>query len=92
MIDYVSVTPIAFPDPPLLNSVGIHEPWALRTIVEVSAGGLVGLGETYGDQAHLDMVRQVAPALAGLDPFDLNGLRARLASSGIPSAAGRRWG
>jgi glucarate dehydratase len=74
------VTPIAFPDPPLLNSSGIHEPWALRTIVELHAGdGLVGLGETYGDEAHLDLVRRAAPVLTGLDPFDLNGLTSRVA-------------
>ena len=30
------VTPIAFRDPPLLNASGIHQPWALRTIVEVA--------------------------------------------------------
>ena len=74
------VTPIAFPDTPLLNSSGVHEPWALRTIVEVRTGdGLVGLGETYGDAAHLELVRAAAPALAGLDPFDLNGLTRRVA-------------
>lgn len=79
-ITEVVVTPIAFPDPPLLNSSGVHEPWALRTIVEVRTGdGLVGLGETYGDQVHLDLVRRAAPALTGLDVFDLNGLTARLA-------------
>ena len=74
------VTPIAFPDPPLLNSSGVHEPWALRTIVEVRTGdGLVGLGETYGDAAHLELVRAAAAALPGLDPFDLNGLTSRVA-------------
>ncbi len=74
------VTPIAFPDPPLLNSSGVHEPWALRTIVELRTGdGLVGLGETYGDLSHLDLVRRAATALTGLDVFDLNGLVARVA-------------
>jgi glucarate dehydratase len=71
----VTVTPIAFPDPPLLNASGVHQPWALRTIVEVDCGdGLVGLGETYGDAPHLELVRRVAPRLVGLDPFDTNGL------------------
>src|SRR6188472_1924538 len=46
----VRVTPIAFRDPPLLNVSGVHEPWALRSIIEVEAGdGHVGLGESYGD-------------------------------------------
>jgi len=72
----VAVTPIAFPDPPLLNSAGVHEPWALRTVVELSGGdGLVGLGETYGDAPHLELVRTAAAALVGVDPFDLAAVR-----------------
>ena len=75
----VALTPIAFPDPPLLNSSGVHQPWALRAIVELDCGdGLVGLGETYGDAPHLELLRAVAPALAGLDPFDTNGLLRRV--------------
>jgi glucarate dehydratase len=72
------ITPIAFPDPPLLNASGVHEPWALRAIVEVYTDGLVGLGETYGDEAHLALLHRAAGALTGLDPFDVNGLRRRL--------------
>lgn len=69
----VRLTPVAFPDPPLLNAVGVHQPWALRTIVEVDCGdGLVGLGETYGDTPHLAVLRRVVPHLVGLDPFATN--------------------
>jgi glucarate dehydratase len=79
----VRVTPIAFPDPPLLNSAGIHQPWALRSIIEVvAADGSVGLGESYGDAPHLARLQQVAPALIGLDVFDLAGLRARAGAAG----------
>ncbi|GAB1818923.1 enolase C-terminal domain-like protein [Herbidospora sp. RD11066] len=67
-IQDIVVTPVAFRDPPLLNASGVHEPWALRTIVEVITDeGLLGLGETYGDLAHLDKVRAVAKDLIGLD-------------------------
>ena len=53
-ISRVVVTPVAFADPPLLNVVGVHQPWALRAIVEVHTdSGLLGLGETYADEAHL---------------------------------------
>jgi LDH2 family malate/lactate/ureidoglycolate dehydrogenase len=46
----VTITPVAFKDPPLLNVVGVHEPYALRAIVEVHTdAGVSGLGETYGD-------------------------------------------
>ncbi|MEV6850679.1 glucarate dehydratase family protein [Actinoplanes sp. NPDC051411] len=77
----VVVTPIAFPDPPLLNSAGVHEPWALRTIVQVFADSFVGLGETYGDAPHLALVQSAASELIGLDIYDLSGLRRRVAST-----------
>ncbi|AYY12538.1 glucarate dehydratase [Actinobacteria bacterium YIM 96077] len=75
----VTITPAAFPDPPLLNSVGVHQPWALRAVVEVhTAGGLVGLGETYGDAAHLSLLSDVAATLTGLDAYDIAGLARRV--------------
>jgi glucarate dehydratase len=78
----VVVTPIAFPDPPLLNASGVHQPWALRTIVEVRCGDrLVGLGETYGDAPHLAVMRRAAEAVVGADPFDLADLLRRVAGA-----------
>ena len=69
------VTPIAFRDPPLLNVAGVHEPWALRSIIELeTADGRVGLGESYGNLETLDHLAKIAPQLVGLDPFDLNAL------------------
>ena len=48
------ITPVAFVDPPLLNTVGVHQPYALRAIIQLDTdAGLVGLGETYADQTHL---------------------------------------
>ena len=48
------ITPVAFVDPPLLNTVGVHQPYALRAIIQLDTdAGLVGLGETYADSAHL---------------------------------------
>ncbi|GAA1904779.1 glucarate dehydratase family protein [Nocardioides lentus] len=75
-VSRVVVTPVAFADPPLLNVVGVHQPWALRAIVEVHTDdGLLGLGETYGDDAQLARLRAVADALGGHDVYDLVGLR-----------------
>jgi glucarate dehydratase len=78
-IQHVRVTPIAFRDPPLLNASGIHEPYALRSIIEVeSTSGIIGLGESYADAATLSVLTRVSHELAGLDAFDLNGLRQRV--------------
>jgi glucarate dehydratase len=90
-ISRVNVTPIAFKDPPLLNASGIHEPYALRSIIEVESDtGLVGLGESYGDAPVLTVLSKVKDELVGLDPFNLNGLRARVraAVAGTKFAAG----
>ncbi len=76
-ISRVVVTPVAFGDPPLLNVVGVHQPFALRAIVELHTdSGLLGLGETYADEAHLARLEAVADVLGGHDPYDLHGLRA----------------
>jgi glucarate dehydratase len=81
-ISDIILTPIAFRDPPLLNSAGVHEPWALRTIVEVhTEEGNSGLGETYGDIGHLERLRTVVPALIGLDAFDLGPMHQRVAEA-----------
>jgi glucarate dehydratase len=71
----VRVTPIAFADPPLLNNAGCHEPFALRSIIEVETeGGAIGLGESYGTKTVLDALGSLAPQLVGLDVTDLNRL------------------
>ncbi|MFG1696500.1 glucarate dehydratase family protein [Nonomuraea sp. NPDC049309] len=89
IIRQIQVTPVAFRDPPLLNAAGVHEPWALRTIVEVVTDeGLSGLGETYGDVRHLAKVRECADALIGLDVHALHEMYARVAATvGAPVTA-----
>jgi glucarate dehydratase len=69
-ISDITVTPVAFADPPLLTAVGVHEPYALRAIIEIATdAGLTGLGETYGDDHHLTALRAVARALSGADVY-----------------------
>ncbi|WP_092556630.1 glucarate dehydratase family protein [Actinoplanes derwentensis] len=76
----IAITPVAFHDLPLLNTVGVHEPFALRAIVEVeTADGLLGLGETYGDEAHLARLRAAADALIGCEVFAVNDAAERVA-------------
>lgn len=78
----VRITPVAFHDPPLLNTVGVHEPYALRAIIQVrTESGVVGLGETYGDAAHLARLRSAGEAVLGLDVFQTNTLRSRVTQS-----------
>lgn len=73
----VTVTPVAFADPPLLNTVGVHQPFALRAIVQIRTdAGTVGLGETYADTAHLVRLNAAAEAMVGVDVFALHRLRA----------------
>lgn len=86
-IRHKRITPIAFRDPPLLIAAGIHEPWALRSIIEVEAAcGLVGINETYGDQPMLDALARAAPALEGLSPWALNEMERRVTALVDPAA------
>lgn len=72
-IAQVRITPIAFRDGPLLNASGIHEPWALRSIVEIeTSDGRVGIAETYGDEPMVKVLEQARTLVMGLSPFDLN--------------------
>jgi glucarate dehydratase len=78
LITAVRVTPVAFRDPPLLNSVGVHQPFAIRSIIEVdTSDGVTGLGESYGDAGHLARLRRVGDELIGLDVFATNEMLTR---------------
>ena len=82
----VRVTPIAFRDGPLLNAAGIHEPWALRAIVEFeTSDGRVGISETYGDEPMLRVLDQARSLVIGLSPFDLNRMEERVRATIRPS-------
>jgi glucarate dehydratase len=71
----VRLTPILVADPPLLNTQGVHQPYTPRLIVEVvTADGITGVGETYGDATYLELARPFAERLKGRQVSDLNGL------------------
>ncbi|WP_129358451.1 glucarate dehydratase family protein [Rothia uropygioeca] len=75
-ISTIRITPVAFSDPPLLNSVGVHEPYALRSIIEVeTASGITGIGESYGSAVHLSRLDLAARALIGVDAESLLAMR-----------------
>jgi glucarate dehydratase len=71
----VRLTPILVADPPLLNTQGVHQPYTPRLIVEVvTADGITGVGETYGDTKYLDLARPLAQKLKGHQLTSLGGL------------------
>ena len=75
----MDVIRVAFPDPPLRNSVGVHEPFALRTLVKLTTDdGLVGWGETYGGTGPADKLEAARALVVGSDPFALEALRLKL--------------
>lgn len=81
-ITQVRITPVAFRDGPLLNAAGIHEPWALRAILELeTSDGRVGVSETYGDAPMLAVLEQAREQVLGLSPFALNRMEERLRSA-----------
>jgi len=81
IIQDLTITPVAFHDMPLLNSVGVHEPYALRSVIEMITDGVYGLGESYGDSAHLDRLRKAAERIKGLSVYDMNGIYRRCVES-----------
>jgi glucarate dehydratase len=76
----ITLTPVAFHDAPLLNAVGVHEPYALRSVIQLHCdGGIIGLGESYGDDAFLRLLDAAARELVGVDAFHLGAVRAAVA-------------
>ncbi|MFF4015978.1 glucarate dehydratase family protein [Streptomyces sp. NPDC001843] len=89
------ITPIAFRDPPLLNSNGVHEPLALRIILQlVLEDGTVGLGESPGGEARLERLRTAAKTVVGMDVFDTTAVAAAIDTAllpTVPSSHERGW-
>jgi glucarate dehydratase len=75
-INEMSVTPVACPDPPLLNHHGVHEPFFLRAIVRLrTADGLEGVGEGPGGGLYVQQLRSAARHVIGADAYQLEALR-----------------
>jgi glucarate dehydratase len=66
----LKVTPIAIPDPPLLNAGGCHGPYFLRNIVELQTdGGIVGIGETHGGDSVTTALERAQKIVIGQNAF-----------------------
>lgn len=73
------VTPIVLRDPPLRCAMGLHQPYALRAIIQLfTDNGLVGLSETYGGKRVLDELAAAREHVVGSDPYSLNVLETLL--------------
>jgi glucarate dehydratase len=73
-ITEVNIHKIAIADPPIRSSYGLHQPYALRTVLELkSDGGFTGVAETYGGEAPAAALEELRPKLLGANPFRLMG-------------------
>lgn len=70
-----TVIPLAFRDPPLLNSWGVHEPLALRSLVKlVVDDSVVAWGEGSGEASVLAALNDARECVLGRSPFELAGI------------------
>jgi glucarate dehydratase len=84
------VTPIAMADPPLRSSYGRHQPYALRTIVELlSEDGIVGAAEAHGGALATNDFLRARSAVVGRSAYDLARIQHDLEREYMPAAANR---
>lgn len=83
----MEIIPVAFADPPLRNSTGCHEPFALRTLVKLTTDdGFTGWGEGYGGSAPQASLHAAREHVVGADPFAVEALRLRIPDPRVFSA------
>ncbi len=69
------VTPIAISDPPLRAASGLHAPYALRVILEITCDdGITGISESPCTHNLPTALEQVCESLLGASPLQLNAL------------------
>jgi len=65
---------IAMADPPLRSSYGLHQPYALRNVVEVeSEDGIIGIAETYGGERPREALENLRGKIVGADALRILG-------------------
>jgi glucarate dehydratase len=78
-IQELKVVPIAVSDPPLLNTVGVHAPYALRTVIElITVDGISGISEIPGNRETDALLAKSGEVILGADPFQLNQIREQI--------------
>ncbi len=85
----LKVTPIALPDPPLLNVGGCHGPYFLRNVVELRTdGGIVGIGETHGGENVTTALERAQKLVIGQNAFAYRKFARELQSLNMSCYAG----
>ena len=65
---------IAMADPPIRSSYGLHQPYALRNVVEIeSEDGIIGIAETYGGENPRAALESLRDKIVGADALRLLG-------------------
>jgi glucarate dehydratase len=95
-IKELRVIPLAVADPPLLNSVGVHAPYALRTVIElITDDNISGISEIPGNIEINALLVKSREVILGTDPFQLNKIRAdifdRFGSDETESRGDQPW-
>ena len=73
-ITKLQVHSIAIADPPLRSSYGLHAPYALRNVLELtSEDGIVGIAETYGGDAPAQALEAMRSNVIGADAYRVTG-------------------
>ncbi|MBK7373693.1 MAG: glucarate dehydratase [Saprospiraceae bacterium] len=76
IIKDIHITPIATVDPPLLNSAGVHAPYALRTVLEIiTHDGITGISEIPGNRDIDLALAEARNILIGEEVFNLNKIK-----------------
>ena len=74
---------IAMADPPLRSSYGLHQPYALRNVIEIqSEDGIIGISETYGGDEPAKALEAIRGKLIGACPYRLTGDLAKMVEGG----------
>lgn len=88
----LTVHSIAIADPPLRSSYGLHQPYALRNVVELKGeDGLVGIAETYGGEKPAQALRELRPRLVGADPYRILGDLVGMVEGDAPGDRTQTW-
>jgi len=91
-ITAMRVVPVAMADPPLRSAFGLHAPYALRTIVQLTTDeGITGLGETYGGAVPLRDLEAARARVIGQDPYHLTRIEAAIAGDPTAATSERYW-